>query len=1065
MIKLKMVRAKLARFAERVLEPHILFPFLALMALAMVWGATFHFISIEKERAVDTAMDSSAELIETYEAQMVRNLATIDQTLRTTKYAYELKRTRTVLAELNEKSLLPPALVFTVSIIDRNGEVIASTRPDALDSVDGEQFFLSRMESNRDVLFVSPPMREADGQEWRVKFSRRLSAADGSFDGVVMVSAEPAYFTSGYERSRLGDRGVLGLFVLDGTFLAKRTGEKISWGEAAGITVEDIGSDRRAAPAMLNPWDGVRRYTHMSKIHGFPLAVAVGLSEEEQLAAFEESRRGYLWNATAASALALAVLAAMGFMSWQLSTNRHRTRKAQETYYAASDASLDAFFVLRSVSDAKGGIDDFVLEDTNWRGAALFGYPKEKLIGKSLSVAFPKSRQNGVFDEFVNVVQNKSMHESEWENRDPRIRAGWLHRQIVSVEDGVVAILRDITERKHAEALRSGQARVLEMIATGTPLQEVLQSLLQLIASQVPGMMGSILLLEKDGAHLVHGAAVNLPQKFTRAIDGLSVGANAGCCGTAVYRREPVTVADIGQDPLCADYRGLASEHGLRACWSAPILSHQDKVLGTFAMYYREVREPTIAERQLVGIASRIAGIAIERKLAEDRIHYMAHHDPLTGLPNRSLLDDRVEQAMLYAQRYGRQLTVMFIDLDNFKLINDSLGHNAGDELLKTVAQRMVQSVRSTDTVLRLGGDEFVIVLLDQGDNASAVSSPLQKIHDAIAQPMTLAGKEVQVTCSMGLAAYPDDGTDSDTLLMHADAAMYRAKELGRNNYQFYTADMNRQVQEKLAMQEGLRNAIMRNELFLVYQPQVDLRSGKIIGTEALIRWQHPELGVVSPVKFIPLAEETGLIVSIGDWVLRTACRQNKAWQEAGMPPSVVSVNVSARQFREGNLISRVAHALEESGLQPKYLALELTESLIMQDLQQALETMDKLQSMGVQLSIDDFGTGYSSLSALKKFPIARLKLDRSFVSDLPHDHDDKAIAMAVISLGHQLNLRVVAEGIETQEQLTFLRDNGCDEMQGYYFSKPVSPNEIATLFLEQASLTLQGEVHSAAHG
>jgi diguanylate cyclase (GGDEF)-like protein/PAS domain S-box-containing protein len=1052
MIHAKIIRAGLARFAERVLEPHILFPSLALMLLSVVWGATFQLIRIEEVRAVRAAIDSSAELIETYEAQMVRNLAAINQTLRTTKYAYEFKRSADILTELNDKSLLPPALVFTVAITDRSGEVVASTRADAWESVGRQQFFQVHRERDSDMPFVSPPVQGVDKEEWCIKFTRRLNAADGSFDGIVMVSVDPAYFTSGYERSRLGDQGLLGLLAADGTFLAKRTGEKISWGDAAEITVSTAVGDSQARSAIINPWDNVRRYTHTSRIHGFPLSVVVGLSEEEQLAPFEERRRGYLWKAAAVSALVLAVVAAMGFLSWQLTTNRRRTRKAQETYYAASDASLDAFFVLRSVRNADGEIEDFILDDTNRRGAAMFGHEKERLIGTSLCRAFPDTRHNGTFEEYVSVAESKSMHEKEWENQYRRLRVGWLHRQIVAVEGGVVVIMRDITERKHAEALRSGQARVLEMIATGTPLPEVLQSLLHLVASQLPGMIGSILLLDKDGEHLVHGAAVNLPQTYTRAIDGVAIGPQAGGCGTAVFRRETVIVNDIQRDPLWANYRELANEHGLRACWSTPILSHQDCVLGTFAMYYRDAHEPTAVEQQLVGMATRIAGIAIERKQSEDRINYMAHHDPLTGLPNRSLLDDRVEQAMLYAQRYDRQLTIMFIDLDNFKLINDSLGHNAGDELLKTVAQRMVDCTRGTDTVLRLGGDEFVIVLLDQAGSASAVSSPLHKLHEAIAQPMMLAGKEVQITCSVGLATYPEDGTDSDTLLMHADAAMYRAKELGRNNYQFYTADMNRQVHEKLVLQEGLRNAITRNELFLKYQPQVDLRSGRIIGMEALIRWQHPELGVVSPVTFIPVAEESSLIVSIGDWVLNAACRQNKAWQDAGMPPIVVSVNVSARQFREGGLISRVAHALEESGLQPQHLALELTESLIMQDLQQALETMDKLKTMGVSLSIDDFGTGYSSLSALKKFPIARLKLDRSFVSDLPHDHDDKAIAMAVISLGHQLNLRVVAEGIETEEQLVFLRDKGCDEMQGDYFSEPVLPEEIVALFRKQAS-------------
>lgn len=606
---------------------------------------------------------------------------------------------------------------------------------------------------------------------------------------------------------------------------------------------------------------------------------------------------------------------------------------------------------------------------------------------------------------------------------------------------------RNITERKKAELLRRGQGTVLEMIATSMPLEQVLDSLMVLIEAQLEGMTASILLLDDDGLHLRHGASPSLPQAYTQAIDGVRIGPQAGSCGTAIYRREQVIVSDIQQDPLWDDYRELAARHGLRSCWSTPIITHHGKPQGTFALYSREVRAPTLVEAQLIEMATRIAGIAIERRDTEQRISHMAHHDALTGLPNRILLEDRLKQAMLYAERYGRRVTVVFMDLDNFKLINDSLGHKAGDAVLKTVADRMQHCLRATDTLARLGGDEFVIVLFDQPDQAEDIAPILQKICNTIAQAIDVGAQKLQVTCSMGVASYPGDGADIDALLMNADAAMYRAKELGRNNYQFYTAEMNAKVHEKLVLQDALRNAIASSEFVLHYQTQVNLQSGRMFGVEALIRWQHPVRGMVSPVDFIPMSEETGLIVPIGDWVLHTACRQNKAWQDAGLPRITISVNVSARQFKEKSLVSRVAHALQESGLEARYLELELTESLIMQDLQQAIATMRELKMMGVQLSIDDFGTGYSSLSALKSFPIARLKIDQSFVRDLPDDEDDKAIVMAVISLGHKLNLRVIAEGAETEQQLAFLRDNDCDEIQGYYFSKPVSAMEIEKLF------------------
>lgn len=594
--------------------------------------------------------------------------------------------------------------------------------------------------------------------------------------------------------------------------------------------------------------------------------------------------------------------------------------------------------------------------------------------------------------------------------------------------------------------IRAGQGHVLELIARSTELTEVLDSLAHLVESQLEGMMVSILVLDEEGKHLLHGAAPSLPKAYSQLIDGIEIGPNVGSCGTSAYRREPVVVTDIQQDPLWEDYRSLAAPYGFRACWSTPILSHERKVLGTFALYANTVRSPSPAETQLIELATPLAGIAIAHQLSEKRIRFMGDHDALTGLPNRTLLEDRLKQAMLYAQRYNRLVTVVFLDLDKFKLVNDSLGHSAGDELLKTVAQRMVECVRRTDTVVRLGGDEFVIILFDQPSDLDGVTPVLHKIQEAILRPIHLSGHTLHVTCSMGLATYPADGSDTDTLLSNADAAMYRAKELGRNSFQFYTSEMNNKVQGKLAMQDGLRNALINGEFLLLYQPQVDLQSGQIIGVEALIRWQHPELGMVSPIKFIPQAEETGLIVPIGDWVFHAACRQNKAWQDAGLPPITMSVNISARQFIERDLIDRVKHALQETGLEPRYLELELTESLIMQDLQQAISKMKALQSMGTSLSIDDFGTGYSSLAALKSFPIARLKIDQSFVRDLPDNENDKAIATAVISLGHKLNLKVIAEGVETEEQQAFLSENGCDEIQGHFFSKAVNAEEISLL-------------------
>ncbi|MES2757054.1 MAG: EAL domain-containing protein [Pseudomonadota bacterium] len=883
-------KGRLARWLGRGLETHISLPLFALLLLAALWMAVSHFVRVERDGADLAARESANELIDTYEAQLARSLGAIDQTLKVVKYAVELKGAGAALPDLGAKGLLPSGMVFVIGIADRDGAIVASNPSAAHINVAGQAYFDFHRDHDTDTPYVSELQRDAANTEWHVHFTRRINDAAGRFAGIVIVEADPAYFTSGYERTRMGERGVLGIFGADGKFRALRSGERVSWGEQGYLAPIE-------RPALhASPWDGVQRYTSVRRLHGFALSAVVALERGEQMAAFEKHRRTYLWGAALASLLLASIVALVCVWSWQLTRTQRGIRRARETFAAASEASLDGFFVMRSVQGEGGAIVDFTIEATNGRAQQLSGL-ECPLAGNTILTVFPAYRDNGIFDDLVKVATQGGMREAEWRGTTALTRDLWMHRQVVAMEDGVVAIVRDISERK----------------------------------------------------------------------------------------------------------------------------------------------------------------------IAEQRIYHMAHHDELTGLPNRSLLRDRLDQAIGQAQDSGRCAAVAFIDLDSFKLVNDGLGHSAGDELLKVVGARMQQCMRADDTLGRFGGDEFVIILTDLGDDPQHLAPLLERIRHAVTEPVLLGGQEVQVSCSMGVVMYPRDGADPNTLMMNADAAMYRAKEMGNNNFQFYTREMNDRVEEKLVLLEGLRNALDEQQFSLLYQPKVDLRSGRMFGVEALIRWHHPEHGVISPLRFIGLAEESGLIVAIGDWVLQTACRQNMAWRAAGLEPVSMSVNVSPRQFEDRRLVERVAQALAGSGLDPAALELEVTEGVIMRDLAQSVGKMRELKEMGCALSIDDFGTGYSSLSALKSFPISSLKIDKSFIRDLADSPDDQAIAMAVISLGHKLNLRVIAEGVETEQQCRFLRDNECDEMQGYLFSRPLPPDAVAAMLRAQAHQISEEPCHDAA--
>jgi len=473
-------------------------------------------------------------------------------------------------------------------------------------------------------------------------------------------------------------------------------------------------------------------------------------------------------------------------------------------------------------------------------------------------------------------------------------------------------------------------------------------------------------------------------------------------------------------------------------------------------IYYYEVRMMPVKSQEVIALIRDVT----ERKLAEEQIAFLAYHDSLTALPNSRLFKDRLEHAISQAERNNKILAIMFLDLDRFKLINDTMGHSAGDELLKITSQRLIEAVRKTDSITmnangntssiaRFGGDEFTI-LLDDVENVQAIIRIAERIVENVSQPLMLERQEVHISTSIGIAIYPDDGMQADVILKHADSAMYHAKAQGRNNFQFFTEAMNNSSIELLSLENNLHKALVQNELCLYYQPQVSVITGQLVGMEALIRWQHPERGFVSPGVFIPLAEETGMIMQIGEWVFREACTQGVNWLNAGYQLEKISVNLSARQLKDEGLPVLIALILEETGMPADKLCIELTETALILEPEVALARLKKIKELGISLSLDDFGTGYSSLSYLKRFPIDTLKIDQAFIRDVKVDHEDAALVKAIIAMAHGLGMEVIAEGVEIQEQLEFLGANACDTIQGYLFSRPLPAKDMTDLLLKK---------------
>jgi diguanylate cyclase (GGDEF)-like protein/PAS domain S-box-containing protein len=688
---------------------------------------------------------------------------------------------------------------------------------------------------------------------------------------------------------------------------------------------------------------------------------------------------------------------------------------SEARFRAMSDASPLGIFV----SDAEGNC-----VYTNAAYQKISGLPLEQTLGTNWSTAIhPEDRQR-VLAEWHDAARGRAPFQTEFRFQRQDGNVVWTRLSTAPMCDGKVLrghvqTIEDISERKATElVLRAAEdALYQEKERAQVTLNSIGDAVL---TTDMQGNVTYLNLVAEAMTGWSREEALGRPlAEVFKIIDGTTRQAAVNPAERAISEDKTVGLAAD-----CVLIRRDGFEAGIEDS-AAPIHDRQGRVGGAVLVFH------DVSESRAMAL----------------KMSHMAHHDFLTGLPNRALLTERLTQAMALAKRNGKQLALLFMDLDYFKHINDSLGHAIGDQLLQLVAERLSACVRTTDTVCRQGGDEFVILLveIEQPQDAANVA---EKLLTAAALPQFVGHNELNVTVSIGISVYPDDGHDVDSIMQNADTAMYHAKAAGRNNYQFFTADMNARAVRRLVVESSLRRALTQGEFFLHYQPQIDVASGAMTGTEALIRWQDPNLGLIYPEQFVAIAEQSGLIVPIGRWVLREACRQVQAWLDAGLLAVPVAVNISAVEFRHKDFVDGVAQVLRETGLAPGYLELELTESVLMDDAKSSASVLEALKAMGVRLAIDDFGTGYSSLSYLKRFPIDTMKIDQSFVRDIVTDGDDATIVSAMIGMGKSLKQRVVAEGVETQQQLAMLRTRECADVQGFLLSRPLAVEDFERMLV-----------------
>jgi diguanylate cyclase (GGDEF)-like protein/PAS domain S-box-containing protein len=993
-----------------------LIPGLAALLVVTLFALAFFSLAKSRDASLRDAERTTRNLAQIVEQRTADMLRSVDTTLRSSADAWGQVPLLRDPAGAGMHSLLAQKIAQlpyarTLFVLDARGMLVhdSDLYPATPRDFSDREFFNWHRSHSGQLHFGKPNANRA-ASEWFVVASRRLDDAEGRFAGIIGAALEPGAFRAIFGDIDTGRDGTIGVMHEDGELIAS-VPEAPSWlGMPTGgnLTLKDLAATHGARTLRkVSAVDGVARIYSARSVTNAPLMAEVGLSEDEVLTGWREEKKVTV-------AILIAFTLATAVLTWLLMQELRRRNELARSIARSEQMLrqvLDTLPVGVWVADREGKLilgnaaSKRIWGDSRVQGVRHFadlrgwradsGEPlKVADWGMARALAAGESSRNEIVDiESFDGNRKTILHSAA---------------PIISAEGdivGGVAVNEDITERRAlADNLRESEARYQALFEHS---------------------IDAVFLMQPNGSIL---------------------SANAEACRLLGYTESELRTLGSGglTEPADPRVKALLDEHRREGAARGEMNMHRKD--GSWVPV--EVSSTTFRDRSGQLCASLIIRDITDRKRAEEHIEYLAYHDELTGIPNRAHFQRAFEHTIAASQRQGLKSALMVVDLDRFKNINDIIGHEAGDQLLKQVAARLRTCLRDEDVLARLGGDEFVILMQD-ASSIEAVSAVANKLLEATSRPLTIDEQEFLITASIGISTSPHDGTDLQTLLRNGDVAMYRAKESGKNGFRYFSPDMDAHGRERLSIESALGRALERREFTMHFQPKMHVSTGNVAGVEALVRWNNPETGLMHPGQFIAIAEETGMIVQIGDWVLEEACRRAQALRVVGHDGLCVAVNLSVRQLYDQGFALRVSNALKRTGFPAQNLELEITESMVMRDAEGSIKLLQVLRDTGVRIAIDDFGTGYSSLAYLKRFPIDCVKIDRSFIRDLPDDRDDASITRSIIAMAHNMKLKVVAEGVETESQLAFLQAHGCDEIQGYLFSEPLDA-EAFERFLEE---------------